>query len=381
MIIKNAKIVLEDNIIQNGWIEIEGSIIKSINEGSTTLDGIDANNSWLVPGFIDCHVHGGYGVDFETGTIEGYEKFSKEVVKEGITTYVQGSVTNSFENNVKYFNNFKEFIKDKTKQYAKCLGVHLEGPFISAEKKGAHELSLLENPNLDTLKKLIEVSDNTIRIITYAPDLQDGTFTKYLIENNIIPSAGHTNISFSDCEKDYKIGFRHVTHLFNGMSGVSQYEPGLAAYALYRDDILCEVISDGIHIKTDTLKFIYKVKGPNNICIITDAMNAKGLPDGDYKLGNLEVVKEGMKVCLKSSGVLAGAGATYDHNVRTFYNAIENLEMNDLIKMTSINIAKQLNIYDVTGSISVNKKADIVMLSKDLKVLKTFVEGKLIYEK
>ncbi|AKU79639.1 N-acetylglucosamine-6-phosphate deacetylase [Spiroplasma turonicum] len=379
MILKNAKIVLENNIII-GWLEIENNIIKSINEGSTDLDGINLNENWILPGFIDCHVHGGYGVDFETGSLESYKLFSNKVVREGITSYVQGSVTNSLESNLMFMSEFKKFMNLNYKDGAKCLGIHLEGPFISPDKKGAHELSLLEKPNIQTLQKLIEASGNNIKIVTYAPDLQDGSFTKYMLENNIIPSVGHTNISFSDCERDYEIGFRHITHLFNGMSGVSQYEPGLAMFSLYKDDILCEVISDGIHINPDTLKFIYKVKGPNSICIITDAMNAKGLDDGEYKLGNLEVIKKGMKVSLKSSGVLAGAGATYDHNVRTFYSAIDNLSMTNLIKMTSINIAKQLNIFDKTGSIEVNKIADLVILDQNLNVKKTIVEGKILYE-
>ncbi|AGR41126.1 N-acetylglucosamine-6-phosphate deacetylase [Spiroplasma taiwanense] len=381
MIIKNAKIVLENEIIEKGWIEIENEIIKSINNGETDLDGINANLNWLVPGFIDCHVHGGYGVDFETGTIEGYKKFAKLVAQEGITSYVQGSVTNSKKNNHKYFTEFKKFMKDQEKLSSKCLGCHLEGPFISPEKKGAHELELLELPNINSLQELIELSDNNIKIVTFAPDLQDGTFTKYLIENKIIPSAGHTNISFSDCRKDFNLGVRHITHLFNGMSGVSQYEPGLATWALYNDEILCELITDGIHIHPDTLKLIYKLKGPEKICIITDAMNAKGLSDGEYKLGNLEVIKKGMKVSLKESGLLAGAGATYDHNIRVMKKTIENLSMSDLIKMTSINIAKQLNIFEKTGSIEINKKADLVILNKDLFVEKTIIEGKISYEK
>lgn len=380
MILKNAKIVTENKVIENGWLELEENKIKSINEGNTSLEGIDLNGNWLLPGFIDCHVHGGYGFDFESGSINAFESFSKNVVKEGITSYVQASVTNSKENNKKYFEQFAKFIKSQ-KDGAKCLGVHLEGPFISKDKKGAHELSLLLDPNIDYLKELIEVSNNNIKIVTYAADLQDGSFTKFLLANKILPSVGHTNMSFAQCEKDYEIGFRHVTHLFNGMSGVSQYEPGLAAFSLYKDDILCEVITDGIHIEKDTLKLIYKIKGPENICIITDAMNAKGLDDGEYKLGNLEVIKKGMKVSLKESGVLAGAGATYDHNVRTMLEANKDISMTDLIKMTSINIAKQLNIYEKTGSIEVKKSADLVVLNNNLKVIKTIVEGKIVYEK
>ncbi|QGS51909.1 N-acetylglucosamine-6-phosphate deacetylase [Spiroplasma tabanidicola] len=381
MIIKNASIILEDKTIKKGWLEIENKKILSINEGETNLEGIDLKGSFLLPGFIDCHVHGGYGVDFESGTIEAYHKFANLVTKEGITTYVQGSVTNSKENNIKYMSAFKKFMKNQDLKSAKCLGIHLEGPFISPAKKGAHELALLEPPNIKTLKELIELSDDNIRIITYAPDLQDGGFTRYLIEHNILPSAGHTNTSVQDFLKDYKLGVRHLTHLFNGMSGVSQQEPGLTTAGLYFDDILCEVITDSIHIQPDTLRLIYKIKGPKGMCIITDAMNAKGLPDGEYKLGNLPVIKEGMKVFLKENKALAGAGATYDHNVRVMLKEIPNLSLNNLIYMTSINIAKQLNIFDKTGNIEVGKFADLTVLNNEYQVEKTFVNGELVYEK
>ncbi|AHB36387.1 N-acetylglucosamine-6-phosphate deacetylase [Spiroplasma apis] len=381
MILKNAQIVLENGIIENGWIEIENKKIKSINKGECLKDGIDLDNNFILPGFIDCHVHGGYGVDFESGDIESYHKFANIVKREGITSFIQASVTNSKDNNLKYLKAFSEFMKNQRSKNSKNLGCHLEGPFISPSKKGAHELALLETPNINTLNEFIEASDNNIKIVTYAPDLQDGSFTKYLLENNILPSAGHTNLMLKDFIKDYNLGVKHVTHLFNGMSGVSQHEPGLATAGLYFDDILCEVISDGIHIKPETLRLIYKVKGPDQICIITDAMSAKGLSDGNYKLGNLDVIKEGMKVYLKEGGALAGAGATYDHNVRVMMKEIPGLTLNNLIKMTSINIAKQLNIYGQVGSIEVGKLADLVVLDNNYDVIKTIIEGELAYEK
>lgn len=380
MILKNAKIILEDRIIDNGYIEIQESKILKIGEGNIDKEGINLNGKIIMPGFIDCHVHGGYGVDFESGTIEAYEKFAKNVSQEGITKYCQGSVTNSQENNIKYFGEFKKFMQNQKKGNAVCLGCHLEGPFISPEKKGAHELELLKKPNIKDMEELIKLSNDNIRVVTYANDLQDGSFTKYLLEKNILPSMGHTNTNYELALRDYELGAKHCTHLFNAMSGVSQHEPGLAVLALDKDDFLCEVISDSIHIKLPVLEMIYKIKGPKKICIITDAMNAKGLPDGEYKLGNLDVVKKGMEVTLKVGGNLAGAGATYDHNVRTYYNLI-NMSLVELSWMTSTNIAKQLNIYDKTGSITEGKLADLVVLNDKLEVEMTISEGVTSFEK
>jgi N-acetylglucosamine-6-phosphate deacetylase len=380
MILKNARIILEDKEIKNGWIEIEDKKIKNIGEGATTLDGTDLNGKTIMPGFIECHVHGGYGVDFETGTVEGYKKFAKLVAQEGVTKYCQGSVTNSQENNIKYFGAFKEFMASQTEPAAICLGCHLEGPFISPEKKGAHELELLAKPNEKDMQELIDLSGNNIRVVTYANNLQDGSFTKFLLKNHIIPSMGHTPTSYDDAMRDYKLGAKHCTHLFNAMSGVDHREPGLATLALDYDDFLVEVISDGIHVAQPVLELIYRAKGPKQICIITDAMNAKGMPDGEYKLGNLDVVKKGMRVALKSSGMLAGAGATYDHNVRIYHSLI-GMSLVELSWMTATNIAHQLGIYEETGSIEVNKLADLVVVDDDLNIAMTIVEGQVAFQK
>ncbi|AVP49120.1 N-acetylglucosamine-6-phosphate deacetylase [Williamsoniiplasma luminosum] len=379
MILKNAKIVLEDEILENGYLIIHDNKIKAIGQGSIAEDGIDLKGKWILPGFIDCHVHGGYGVDFETGDQDRFQTFAKAVGQEGITKYLQASVTTDVVTMEKNFKAFGAYMSTK-REGSICLGAHMEGPFIAVEKKGAHDEKLLIKPNIELTNQVIKWSNHHLKMITYAGDLQDGSFTKFLIQNKIEPSIGHTNMLASEFEKDYLLGAKHVTHLFNGMSGIEHQRPGLVVGAINHRDVLVEVISDGIHLQPEILRFIYQVKGAENICIITDAMNAKGLADGEYFLGQLPVIKTGMKVCLKSNGALAGAGATYDHNVRTM-KKYTNASMNELIKMTSINIAKQLNIFDQTGSLAPNKLADLVVLDHDLNVEMTIAEGKIVYEK
>lgn len=379
MILKNGKIVLEDRIIDQGYLIIRDNKIKDIVEGTTNQDGIDLKGNWVLPGFIDCHVHGGYGVDFETGDANRFATFAEHVGQEGITKYVQASVTNSVKTNDRLYKEFGNYMQQKNKTGAVCLGAHLEGPFISPAKKGAHEEKLLIKPSIELTDKWNKLSHNNLKIVTYAGEEQDGSYTRHLIGNDILPSIGHTDLEAWEFEKDWNLGVKHVTHLFNGMSGVDQHRPGLAVAALNHSDVVAEVISDGIHLKPEMLKLIFDHKGPEKIVIITDAMNAKGLPDGEYKIGQLPVIKTGMKVALKSSGNLAGAGATYDHNVRTF-KEVCGIGMLDLIKMTSINIAKQLNVIDQTGSLVPNKLADIVVLDRELKVKMTIAEGRIIYQ-
>ncbi|PPE05128.1 N-acetylglucosamine-6-phosphate deacetylase [Williamsoniiplasma lucivorax] len=380
MVLKNAKIVLEDRIIDNGYLIIEKDRIKDIAPGDTNEDGLDLKGKWILPGFIDCHVHGGYGVDFETGNKNRFDLFAKSVGQEGITKYLQASVTTNIPTMEKNYQEFGEYMSRVDRKGAICLGAHMEGPFISPEKKGAHDEKLLIKPSEELTEKVMQWSKNNLKMVTYAADLQDGSYTKFLLRHKIIPAVGHTNMTAKEFEKEYLLAVRHVTHLFNGMSGVDQHRPGLVVAAFNHQDVLAEVISDGIHLQPEILQLIYKIKGPNHICIITDAMNAKGLRDGNYLLGKLPVIKTGMKVCLKSNGALAGSGATFDHNVRTM-KQYTNASMLDLIKMSSINIAKQLNIYNKTGSLAPKKLADIVVLDRDLHVEMTIAEGKVIYAK
>ncbi|MDQ0568126.1 hypothetical protein [Mycoplasma yeatsii] len=189
MILKNAQIVLENEIIKNGYVIIKYKKIVEIGSDYKLDDAIDLENIFLLPGFIDCHTHGGYGVDFEQGDQNRFKTFADNIVKEGITRYVQSTVTSNDQKTETILKEFAEFMKlNNTK--AKCIGVHLEGPFISKFKKGAHQEDLLKNPDIKLVKKWNEISNNNIKIITYACELDNTDFTKYLLENNIIPSAG-----------------------------------------------------------------------------------------------------------------------------------------------------------------------------------------------
>ncbi|KAF5295626.1 hypothetical protein FQA39_LY12799 [Lamprigera yunnana] len=307
------------------------------------------------------------------GNADRFKTFAKLVASEGVTRYMQGSLQIVFEDNQKYFTEFGNYMSTNNKDGAICLGAYMEGPFISPEKRGAHQVDLLIKPDIKVLDDLVKRSNNSIKAVVYAAERQDGSFTKYLIDNNIIPAVGHTDMTAEEFLKDYKLGAKRVTHLFNGMSGVDHRRPGLATAAFEYQDVMAEVISDGIHLHPDILRMIYESKDINHICIITDAMNAKGLPDGDYKLGNLDVIKTGMKVVLKDGGALAAAGSTYDNNVRTFLQAT-NMPMTDLIKMTSINVSKELGMDDQFGSIEVGKLADLVIMDKDLNVVQPLLK-------
>ncbi|WP_342252637.1 N-acetylglucosamine-6-phosphate deacetylase [Spiroplasma endosymbiont of Amphibalanus improvisus] len=381
MILYNAKIILEEKVINEGWLEIEDSQIKSINEGKYKGDGIDLKNKVILPGFIDCHVHGGYGYDFESSDSAKFSAFAKKIASEGVTKYCQATVAQPYDLIESSLSNYAIWMNTENKgPQARQIGAHLEGPFISEEKRGAHKVEYLKDADKKVFQKWIKASDKNIRLITYAIERDKSNFTNFLLKNNVLPSVGHTNTTAKYFKAEgVDKGVTHVTHLFNAMSGVQQHNPGVATQSLIDDRVVCELISDGIHVKEEVIKLIYRSKGFQKIIIVTDAMNAKGMPDGDYKLGPLDVEKHGQKVTLKGTDILAGSGATYDHCFRTM-KKINDLDYSQMIYMSSINVSKQLNIFEQTGSIAVGKLADLVVLDKKDEVYLTITEGEIAFK-
>ncbi len=389
MILKNAKIILEDKIIQLGWIEIIDKKIVKISEGQIDKEGINLKGNIIMPGFIDCHVHGGYNYSLKDMSNESYTEFAKQISKEGITKYCQATVTENIDDISKILEFYSNWMKNENHKEgkAKQIGLHLEGPFISSKRKGAHSEKLLLKPNIKLMEEWIKKSNSSIKIVTYAiEEDNNGNFTKFLIKNNIIPSIGHSDCTAYEFENlGLKNGAKHITHLYNAMSQISHYTKGngipagLVSAALYNNDVLCELITDGIHLNDDTIKLTYKIKGASGICLVTDAMSAKGLKDGNYKLGPLDVYKKGMAVKLVSNNAIAGSAATFDHCFRYFKN-LTNVDYLTMAKISSENIAKQLNIFNETGSIKKNKFADLVVLNSKNNVLMTIVEGKITYK-
>ncbi|WP_381415168.1 N-acetylglucosamine-6-phosphate deacetylase [Spiroplasma endosymbiont of Anurida maritima] len=375
MILKNVKVVLENEIIENGFIEIENEIIKDYGQ-STNKDGLDLKGKIVMPGYIDIHSHGGYGYDFQDGTIESFSGLSKNLVKEGVTAFCPGNVATEMSRLKNIYQNFSNFIESKN-YHSIPLGIYAEGPFLTLKYKGAHDPALIKECKYEILKEMLS-STKYIKYLVYTPEAKEDKFIELATKNNIILSMGHSNATYQQGLSDVKkYNIKHLTHLYNAMSPHHHRNPGLVTLGLSHNNLLSELITDGIHVNEDVCKMTYDILGPNNITIITDAMSAKGLKDGEYKLGELKVTKKGKTVTLED-GTIAGASSTYDQNVRNMYR-ITNCKLTDLIKMTSINVAKEMKIYKEMGSIEKNKLANLVITDKDLNVETTIVKGKILF--
>ena len=382
--IKNAKVYLEDKVIPNGGIYIENQRIQSIHEGNALphdLDKqthiIDASDLHAIPGFIDGHIHGANGADTMDATEEALDKIASLLPMEGTTSFLATTITQSPDNISQALENTARY-PNKPGQ-AEMIGVHLEGPFVEKTKAGAQPKKYIVKPDLEQFKKWQEQSGGNIMTITIAPEHdEDGQFIKHLAQSGVNISAGHTNAGFAGIEKAVTQGVSQLTHLCNAMNGIHHRDIGAVGAAFQLEGLRAELIADGIHVLPEMLQLIYNNMGSKRIILITDAMRAKGLPDGDYELGGQPVKVENGTAVL-ADGTLAGSILKMNEGAQQMLK-LAGVSIHNIIEMASINPAKQIGIYDRKGSISLGKDADILLVDDNLNIKYTICRGSLAYE-
>ena len=374
MVIINAKIVLVDKVIDNGYVVIKNGLIEEIKEGKYSGNDIvfDAEGKILMPGFIDVHVHGSCGIDFMDADVQDYRIISESMYEEGVTTFLATTLTSGFDSMLKVARTVKEAIKTTPN----LGGIHFEGPYINANHKGAQNEAYIRDPSIEELKQCIKESNNNIRYITMAPEKNGAMeFIKFASENGVTVSAGHTDASFEDVEKGIKYGLTNTTHTHNAMSGHHHRKPGVVTAAMCFDELFTEMICDGIHVCPNTVKTFYKIVGSDRFVIITDALKIKHSDINEFELFELPCIRQNGAAYLKT-GPLAGSLLTMDQGVRNMRDWT-GASLVELAKISSRNAAKSLHLND-RGEIKVGLRADLVLLDKDLFVKNVFQLGKKV---
>ncbi len=374
LIIKNAHIISPDIDERNCAVLIENGKIEKVFHASEALPAadevFDAAGKMVVPGFIDVHIHGGMGYEATCGKPEAIGAIAEGKMKEGVTSFCPTTLTLSKEALIDSLK-LVEAYRKKAK-FTKVLGVHLEGPFLNRECLGAQNPAFIRRPDIAEVKELNAISH--VSIVTYALDV-DGCipFTKELVKAGIKPSCGHTNATYEQFKAGQAEGLARLTHFCNQMTKLHHREIGLVGAGLYDDSVVIEMICDKIHLCPDMIRLAFKVKPIDKILLITDAMEATGLPDGDYQLGGLAVVVKDGAARLKSSNALAGS--TLQFNV-AFKNVAEvtGLPLSQIVKTTSYNQARDLGIKNL-GKIEAGFIADITVLDDDFAVKAVFIDG------
>jgi len=375
----------------NAYIYGEG--IKKVNigfnDGKICFIGNDKNNikpicdiptdAIVVPGFIDEHIHGAGGYDVMDATINALDNISLYLAKEGTTSFLATTMTQSHSKLLNALYTIKEYIKNNNTFGSRLIGAHLEGPFISAKHIGAQPLEYIQKPFIEGFKVYNLASGNNIKIVTLAPEEENGlSLVKCLKNEKVVASIGHSDAKYVDVENAIKAGAKSIAHTFNAQTGFHHREIGVVGSALLFDELNCEIICDCIHVSIPALKLIFKNKPKDKITLITDSMRAKGLPYSESELGGQKVFIKDGKATL-ADGTLAGSILRMNVAIK---NIIEKCDIpfTDAIDCATANPAKNIGIFDKYGSISLGKFADFTVLDKNFNVLLTIVGGNIVFK-
>ncbi len=382
LLIKNGLVLKGSNFYHKDVLIKDGVISKVEKEIPVQgeMEVFDAKEQLITPGFIDIHTHGAVGVDSNHVNVENLEKLSEFYATQGVTTWLLSLVTDSKEVMVKSATAISDYLKE-TERTDNLLGIHMEGPFLSMDYKGAQPEQYVIGFSRDLFDAVIEASENRVKYITVAPEVK-GVLDNidYMQEKGVVVSVGHSSADYATTKKAIEKGASTVTHTFNAMRLFHQHEPGMMGAVLEADNMYYEAICDGKHLVPATINMLLSLKGPERVICITDSIMATGLPDGEYILGANEVIVADGDAKLKSNGVRAGSTLTLQ---KALLNLLEftDLSIGQILPMLTINPAKAIHIDDEYGSIEVGKKANILRLDHDGNILDTWIQGHKAYEK
>jgi N-acetylglucosamine-6-phosphate deacetylase len=389
MIFQNARLIFPDGIRDGLEVVVEKGKIATIAEHgharAKEVDGspssgsvLDLHGNYLAPGFIDLHVHGALGRDAMEASAEGFQAVCDYHASGGTTSLLLTTATAPLDS----ISDVLSAIRECCCSIKQIAGVHVEGPFISKAKCGAQRAKFIENPSRASVQQLLDYAD-VIKRITIAPELR-GAFEA--IENfhthGISVSGGHSNAWDEQAREGFARGMRSVTHTFNCMSSARRrgvYRVGgLLEFALSEPRISCELIADGHHVSETLMKMLYRAKGPRGICLVTDATAGAGLPDkSQFSLFGRDCAVEDGVCLLADHSALAGSASRMIDLVRTMVMKV-NVPLREAVMMATENPARAVGLK-AKGCLKVDADADLVVLSPELEVLRTFSGGQEVF--
>ena len=378
LLITNAHIYAEGNV-SNTWLAIRDGKIDAYGRGEPPTDAakvIDAAGQHLLPGFVDIHVHGGDNADTMDAKPESIQQMARFYARHGVTSFLATTWTDNRENITAALENVASCLGPQP-DGATLRGVHLEGPYLNPNKSGAQSTQHIRTADRAEANQWLDL--DVIRVVSLAPEY---TENHWLIEEcakrGITVSAAHTNASYEDMTQAVSLGVSHCTHTFNAMSGLHHRRPGVVGAALSIPELTCEIIADNIHVHPAVQRLLWNAKHFQNVVLVTDAIRAAGMPDGDYPIDERTVqVREG--VAQLEDGTLAGSTLTMDAALRNFLKAMGS-SLDLVYEAATLTPARVAGIADVTGSIELGKDADLVLLNDKQCVQATIIHGVIVYK-
>ena len=376
--VTGGRLIVPDRSIQDPIVVFEDGVITQIGQRADVEvpkgRRLDFPGCVLAPAFFDIHIHGSAGRDVMEGTPDAFSAIGRFLARHGVGAFLATTVTAPIDTTLRSLEGMSAAI-GSDRDGARPLGIHIEGPFLSPHKKGAHPEQFLQKPSVELFHRMWQAAHGKIRLMTIAPELSGAEeLISHAVRLGVRVSLGHSNADTAAARAGVRAGAVTATHTFNAMRQFDHRDPGLLGEVLANDNLFAELICDGLHVHPNAVRIYWKAKGPDRAMLITDAMSAAGMPDGTYKLGELDVRVVNGK-CVIGEDTLAGSTLTLDRGVSNFAE-FTGATIDDVSKLVSRNPARMTGFEAEAGSLVVGRSADITVLSANNEVVETILRGR-----
>jgi len=372
-------------VIEDGTIRAVGSRREMIVPKGARF--VDLGERILAPGFVEIHVHGARGRDAMEGSADALEAVARELLRHGTTSFLPTTLTAPVATLIKALEGLGSAIRSWQSRggadgepVSEALGIHMEGPFLSAARRGVHPAENLLKPSPELFQRFADAAQGTIRVLTIAPELEGALELQALaIRSGVRVALGHSDAEFDEAERAIEAGASHAVHVFNAMRPLAHRECGILGAVLTDDRLQAEVIADGVHVSAPALRLLLRAKGASRVVLVSDGTSATGMGEGRFRLGEMDIFVErdarsGELVCRNAEGKLAGSVLTQDRAVRNMA-AFTGIELREAVTMASWNPARLLGLEDRKGCLRPGADADVVVLEPDGTVAGVMARG------
>lgn len=379
MVIKNVKVYTENREFVSGEVVIrDGRFAEGEAPDDPEEEVLDGEGCYAIPGLIDLHFHGCKGYDFCDGTRESIAGIAEYEASVGVTAIAPATMTlpvNELEEILSVAADYKKDAQKGSALGADLIGVNMEGPFISEEKKGAQDARNIISCNEEICRRFLDASDGLVRFVGVAPERSENV-EEFIckMKDQVHISLAHTNADYDTAMKAFNAGADHAVHLYNAMPAFTHRNPGVVGAVSDSAHVNAELICDGVHIHPSVVRATFKMLGADRIVLISDSMRATGMPDGRYTLGGLDVDVSGNRATLASNGALAGSATNLMDCMKTAVQKM-GIPLETAVACATMNPARCLGVYEEYGSIAPGKKGNVVLLDEELKVKAVVKDG------
>jgi N-acetylglucosamine-6-phosphate deacetylase len=379
VVLAGARVVTPAGTLRSATVVVHGGVITAVGGRHLADAGApvhDLAGAWLVPGFVDMHLHGGGGAWIFSADLEEVGQAVRFHLGHGTTSMLASIATSPLDSMLA---SATVVARAAAGPMAPALaGIHLEGPFINRERSGAQDPEAIRDPDPAAMERLLEACAGWARVVTVAPELAGGLeLVRQIVRSGAVPAVGHTQAAYEEATAAIDAGARVSTHLLNAMPGLHHRNLGTVGAALSREEVVCELVNDGVHLRPEVVRVVFQAAGARRVALVTDSIAAAGMADGDYDFGRVPLRVRGGIARLGDGRTIAGSTLTMDAALRRAVQEV-GIPMEDAVTAASSTPARAIGIGGRTGSIEPGKAADLVVLDDDLEVVAVMAAGRWV---